>query len=105
MIQFTGGKGLWPAFRLFGNNGNWPANCGINFMEWVGHNHNACYATLHGVGYSGGNGFGNHGNKKVNNISDTYHKYAIEQNPHGIEWFIDDKFYFCLLYATVSRSR
>ena len=37
-------------------------------MEWVGHNHNACYATLHGVGYSGGNGFGNHGSKKVNNI-------------------------------------
>jgi beta-glucanase (GH16 family) len=55
LIKFTGGKGIWPAFWLLGNNGTWPSCGEIDIMEWVGWNPNACYATLHGVGYSGGN--------------------------------------------------
>ena len=41
----------------------------------------------------GGNACGNHESEKVNNMADTYHKYAIEWNPDCIKWFIDDQLY------------
>ena len=93
-IKFSGGKGLWPAFWMLGNNLKWP-DCGeIDIMEWVGWNRDALYATVHGPNYCGGNGCGNHGDKKIHNLDNQWHKYSIEWKENSIKWFIDDQLFF-----------
>ncbi len=54
-IQVPNGSGLWPAFWMLGG-GNWPTDGEIDIMEDVGRDPNPLYGTLHGPGYSGGNG-------------------------------------------------
>lgn len=95
LMKFSGNKGLWPAFWMLGNTNHWP-HCGeIDIMEVVTWNPYACYGTLHGGGYCGGNGYGNNGNKKINEpLANNYHKYAIEWTPNYINWFLDDQLYF-----------
>ena len=60
-IQVPFGQGIWPAFWMLGNNifrKAWPTAGEIDIMEHIGREPNTVYATVHGPGYSGGNGIG-----------------------------------------------
>jgi beta-glucanase (GH16 family) len=91
-MKLPTGKGVWSAFWMLGDNFGtvgWP-ECGeIDIMENIG-NPGIVYGTLHGPGYSGGNGVGTSHAPTGVNLSEDYHVYAIEWEPDEIRWYVDD---------------
>ncbi|MBN2083784.1 MAG: glycoside hydrolase family 16 protein [Anaerolineales bacterium] len=91
------GKGIWPAFWMLGadiSQAGWPACGEIDIMEHIGREPNRVYGTVHGPGYSGGNGVGGFATAADGTLSDSFHTYAIEWEPGGIRWYLDDREYF-----------
>lgn len=96
-MKLPSATGLWPAFWMLGTNistVNWPASGEIDIMENVltaplGANKIA--STIHGLGYSGGNGiskqytFPNNGH-----VDDGYHIYGAIWSPYLIQFYVDD---------------
>jgi beta-glucanase (GH16 family) len=63
-------------------------------MENIGREPSLVHGTIHGPGYSGGNGIGSaftlpHGKR----FADNYHIFAIEWEPNTIRWYVDGKLY------------
>ncbi|PMP77141.1 MAG: glycosyl hydrolase family 16 [Chloroflexus aggregans] len=93
----AGGKGIWPAFWMLGENiatARWP-NCGeIDIMENIG-NPTMVYGSVHGPGYSGGNAI-TKPFVSSQPLSDDFHIYAVEWEPDEIRWYVDDQLYHTL---------
>lgn len=91
-IQVPAGVGLWPAFWMLGTDittVGWPACGEIDIMEFVGREPKEILGTIHGSGYSGGNGFtGSY--TFAEDVSDHFHNFAIEWEPEVIRWYVDD---------------
>lgn len=96
-IKMSHGQGIWPAFWMLGDRFNevdWPACGEIDIMENVGHEPSTVHGTLHGPGYSGGDGIGSSytlpdGQK----FADDFHTFAIDWTPDRIEWSVDGNVY------------
>lgn len=102
-IKIPRGQGIWPAFWLLGSNIDevgWP-ECGeIDIMENIGREPFTVHGTVHGPGYSGGNGIGaKHELAGKKPFADDYHIYAIEWTKKEIRWYVDQK-----LYRTVTTK-
>jgi len=70
----------------------WPTCGEIDILESIGPVAKTIYGTLHGPGYSGGQGIqGRYHSDKP--ISEDFHVYAIEWSPNEIKWFFDDHCY------------
>jgi len=94
-IQIPYGQGIWPAFWLLGaEGGNWPNNGEIDVMENIGREPHIVHGTIHGPGYSGGNGVGNSHTQATAPFSDDFHIYAVEWEPEIIRWYVDDELTF-----------
>jgi beta-glucanase (GH16 family) len=96
------GPGLWPAFWLLGDNiteVSWP-RCGeIDIMEMRGQAPHMIYGTIHGPGYSAGNGI-TKGYALTNGRFDTqFHLFAVEWDADKIDFFVDD-----FLYQRIERA-
>jgi beta-glucanase (GH16 family) len=94
-LQTTVGQGLWPAFWMLGNNigsVGWPACGEIDIMENVGYEPTITHGTVHGPGYSGGNGIGLAYNAGVP-LGAAFHVYAVEWEPNIIRWYFDNVLY------------
>lgn len=93
----VGGKGVWPAFWMLGDNiatARWP-NCGeIDIMENIG-NPTVIYGSVHGPGYSGGNAITKSFVSAVD-LSADFHIYAVEWEADEIRWYVDDQLYHTL---------
>ncbi|MBT3315985.1 MAG: family 16 glycosylhydrolase [Anaerolineae bacterium] len=100
-LQLPTGQGVWSAFWMLGediSSSGWP-QCGeIDIMENIG-DPNTVYGTVHGPGYSGGDGVGSSYYASGTSFADEFHTYAIEWLPGEVSWFVDD-----LLYNTISDS-
>jgi len=100
--KFPYGKGLWPAVWMLGENINkvgWP-NCGeIDIVEFLGHEPNKIYGTVHGPGYSGSEGISNIYITKSPNFTEDFHTFEIIWNDERIEFYVDGK-----IYHSVSKS-
>ena len=94
-MKMPRGKGIWPAFWMLGqdiNSGNpWPNSGEIDIMEFLGHDLDTVYGTIHGPGYSGAGGIGQAFNGP--NFADGFHTFAIEWSPSGIAWSVDGNVY------------
>jgi beta-glucanase (GH16 family) len=94
-IRLPRGRGLWPAFWMLGqdiNSGNpWPGSGEIDIMEFLGHDQDTVYGTIHGPGYSGAGGIGMAYNGP--NFADGFHTFAVEWSPTGIAWSVDGNVY------------
>ena len=99
-IRMPTGKGLWPAFWALGANIDsigWP-RCGeIDIMENVqadvpgGLGPDVTKATLHGPGYSGGDGRGEAFRfPRGRRVDDGYHVYGAIWSPGRVQFFVDD---------------
>jgi beta-glucanase (GH16 family) len=99
------GQGIWPAFWMMGTDlktVGWP-KCGeIDIMENIGREPSTVHGTVHGPGYSGGNGIG--GGKTLSGgqkLADDFHVYAIEWETNRIRWFYDNQLYFTVTPANL----
>ena len=96
-IKLPYGQGIWPAFWMLGDNigtSGWP-QCGeIDIMENIGREPSVVHGTLHGPGYSAGNGISAaytlpNGRK----FSDSFHTFAVEWEPNHIRFYVDGHLY------------
>ncbi|MEY3894649.1 MAG: hypothetical protein RLZZ214_168 [Verrucomicrobiota bacterium] len=103
-IKIPKGQGFWPAFWMLGANiGSvvWP-NCGeIDIMENIGSLPSTLYGTVHGPGYSGGNGISGSTVLPGAALGDDFHVYAIEWEENRIRWFLDGQQFFSLTPANL----
>ncbi|XVV01591.1 RICIN domain-containing protein [Actinosynnema sp. CA-248983] len=93
-MKMPRGKGIWPAFWMLGQDigsVGWPASGEIDIMEFLGHQQNTVYGTIHGPGYSGAGGIGMAHNGP--NFADGFHTFAVDWTPQGIAWSVDGHVY------------
>jgi beta-glucanase (GH16 family) len=88
------GQGLWPAFWMLGSDIDsvgWP-HCGeIDIMENIGKEPSTVHGTVHGPGYSGGNGIGApfllpDGQR----FADGFHTFAVVWGPESVDFLVDN---------------
>lgn len=95
------GKGIWPAFWFMPENslyGSWPRSGELDMMEYLGHEPDKVYGTVH---------FGpGPGSKQISrNISadtrlnEAFHLYSLIWEEDKIQWLLDEK-----LYATITKT-
>jgi beta-glucanase (GH16 family) len=98
-MQLSSGQGLWPAFWLLGNNVSsvgWPACGEIDIIENKGQEPNIVHGTVHGPGYSGGNGITAARTVPGAPLSAGFHVYAVEWFANLIVFSVDGNTYFTL---------
>lgn len=88
------GRGIWPAFWMLGEDittRDWPACGEIDIMEYLGHDTDTVYGTLHGPGYSGDDGIDiAYSLPDDGRFTDDFHVFRVEWIPGKIEWYVDD---------------
>jgi len=118
--KLPGGKGLWPAHWLYPQNRNWqmeylmsqavaegkerlipeerPWYSEIDIMEYLGHEPNILYGTLHYSTFDGQKKSSS--GKWIGEVdySKAFHIYALEWEPDSIRWYIDGH----LMHATTA---
>lgn len=98
------GQGIWPALWMLGGNIStvgWPACGEIDIMEYLGHESDKVYGTIH---YNDGGHKYIGGNYKVNqseNYHDKFHVFTILWQENSIEWYVDYKKYYSVTPSTV----
>ncbi|GAA3776304.1 glycoside hydrolase family 16 protein [Micromonospora maritima] len=92
-IKIPRGQGLWPAFWMLGNDigtNPWPNSGEIDIMENVGYAPSTVWGTLHGPGYSGGNGIGASTSLPGGQaLADAFHTFTVDWAPDSITWYLD----------------
>lgn len=90
------GAGLWPAFWAVGSNiqtAGWPACGELDFMENVpasaGQGPTIFSATIHGPGYSGGNGLTQKYTFPTGDVT-SFHTYGAIWSPYMVQFYVDD---------------
>ncbi|ACU39141.1 family 16 glycosylhydrolase [Actinosynnema pretiosum subsp. pretiosum] len=105
-MKLPRGKGIWPAFWMLGQDigsNPWPNSGEIDIMEFLGHEQNKVYGTIHGPGYSGAGGVG--GSYTGPNFADGFHTFAVEWAPNSIKWLVDGNVFFQTTPASVNGNR
>ena len=90
------GAGLWPAFWALGSNFSqvpWPGCGEMDFMENVpvsgGLGPTKIRSTIHGPGYSGGNGLGQNFSFANGDVT-SFHTYGAIWSPNMVQFYVDD---------------
>ncbi|HUE20401.1 MAG TPA: glycoside hydrolase family 16 protein [Bryobacteraceae bacterium] len=103
-IRIPYGQGIWPAFWMLGadiQRNPWPACGEIDIMENIGREPDTVHGTVHGPGYSGGNGISKPFQLAAGRFADDYHIYAVEWTPERIDFQVDDHRYHTLTPASL----
>jgi beta-glucanase (GH16 family) len=102
-IQVPNGQGLWPAFWMLGGP-SWPTDGEIDIMEIVGRQPNTLFGTLHGPGYSGGNGYGRT-TTSATPWWQGFHTYAIDWSSNLIVWRVDGREFFRATPQSLTQTK
>lgn len=95
-IKIPYGQGLWPAFWMLGANIDqvgWPACGEIDIMENIGREPSVIHGTIHGPGYSGGNGLAASYLLSNGRFADSFHTFAVDWEPNVIRFYVDGLVY------------
>jgi beta-glucanase (GH16 family) len=90
-LRIPRGQGLWPAFWMLGDNigsVGWPTSGEIDVMENVGFEPNTVHGTIHGPGYSGGEGIGAPYSISAPFAND-FHTFTVDWAPDSLSWYVD----------------
>jgi beta-glucanase (GH16 family) len=92
-IRVPEGDGIWPAFWMLGANFpevGWPACGEVDILEVRGDQPETVHTTVHGPGYSGGDGITAATNLLGGGTyADGFHDYAVDIDPDHIVWWVD----------------
>lgn len=96
-IKIPRGQGIWPAFWMLGadiDKPGWP-HCGeIDIMENIGKEPTIVHGTIHGPGYSSGNGISApYPLPNDQRFADDFHLFSVEWEPNVIRFYVDDHLY------------
>jgi beta-glucanase (GH16 family) len=97
-MQLPIGPGLWPAFWALGTDittVGWPTSGETDYMENVpassGLGPTEIRSTIHGPGYSGGNGLGqSYTLPNGGQVNTAFHTYGAIWSPNMIQFYVDD---------------
>ena len=107
-IKVPRGQGMWPAFWMLGNNidtVSWPACGEIDIMENIGREPLIVHGTIHGPGYSGGNGIGAPFSLSNNAaFADDFHVYSTEWSENVIRFYVDGNLYKTLTPSNIPQG-
>jgi beta-glucanase (GH16 family) len=114
------GKGLWPAHWLYPENRNWqmekmmedavaagkerlipeerPWYSEIDIMEFLGHESNTLYGTIHYCSFDGTRRSSSGTWKGPVDYTKDFHIYSLEWEPDSIRWYIDGN----MIHATTN---
>lgn len=95
-MQLPAGQGLWPAFWMLGadiDEVGWPACGEIDVVEAVGAEPGSVFGTVHGPGYSGGEGVGDSYSPVGVDFTTGMHTFAVEWDPEHIAFLVDEVHY------------
>jgi beta-glucanase (GH16 family) len=109
--KLPGGKGLWPAYWLYPKDRDWkmeqlmkdavangnersipeerPWYSEIDIMEFLGHETNIIYGTIHYCSFDGTSRSSSGTWKSTIDYTEDFHIYALEWEPDSIRWFVD----------------
>lgn len=108
-IQLPRGQGIWPAFWMMGDDldsAGWPGAGEIDVMEYLGHDQDTVYGTIHGPGYSGAGGpSASYSLPAGQSFADGFHTFAIEWSPNTITWLVDGNAYRTRTPADIGGNR
>jgi beta-glucanase (GH16 family) len=99
---------MWPAFWMLGSNRKevgWP-RCGeIDILENIGREPSAVHATVHGPGYSGGEGVSAFAVLPGGaSFFGGFHVFALEWLPESIAFFLDGTEYARVTPASLPKG-
>lgn len=95
-IKSPWGKGLWSAFWMLGSNidtVSWPSTGEIDIMEYLGDSPTEIFGTLHGPGYSGGEGVTKQYALEGDRFDTNFHVFGVEWGENYINFYVDDVLY------------
>lgn len=96
-IKIPYGQGLWPAFWMLGGDidrAGWPACGEIDIFENIGREPSIIHGTVHGPGYSGGNGIsGLYALPSGQRFADGFHVFSTEWQPNQVTFLVDGHAY------------
>jgi beta-glucanase (GH16 family) len=102
-IKLPAGQSMWPAFWMLGDDidkAGWPACGEIDIMENIGKEPSTIHGSIHGPGYTGGEGIeARYTLPARRRFADDFHVFAVEWEPNAIRFYVDDQ-----LYVTRTRS-
>jgi beta-glucanase (GH16 family) len=97
-MKLPSAQGIWPAFWMLADPGNWPYTGEIDIMEAKHKNPKSVAGTIHydagGWHYTGREYSG------TVDLSADFHVYTIEWGPDQIKWFVDGTLYHTASPAT-----
>ncbi len=95
--KLPAGQGIWPAIWMLPQDdnifGGWPSGGEIDIMEFLGHEANKIYGTVH-YGNPHGSTQGSFKLPGADKFTDDYHVYGMEWEPGEIRWYVDGRQYF-----------
>jgi beta-glucanase (GH16 family) len=103
----AGGKGVWPAFWLLGNDVDstgWPSCGEVDILEMRGSRPTIIDSSLHGPGYSGGSAYHHYYELASGRYGDDFHVFTFEWTPDAVRWLVDGDEFYVKTSAGVIRS-
>ncbi|MEM1119542.1 MAG: IPTL-CTERM sorting domain-containing protein [Bacteroidota bacterium] len=98
-IKLPIGQGIWPAFWMLSTDeayGGWPKSGEIDIMEYLGHEPEKAFGTIHYGDFAPNNKFTSSDYFLPDGtFNDDFHEFAIEWDENVIRWYVDD-----ILYGT-----
>jgi len=92
--------GLWPAWWTLGTKGRWPSNGEIDIMEYLGHETNKMYGTLHYGASSATHGSkGSFYTLGSGTFYDQFHVFSMTWKQDEIKLYVDNT-----LFLTVTKT-
>jgi beta-glucanase (GH16 family) len=93
----AGGKGVWPAFWLLGDNvstAGWPGCGEVDILEMRGSSPASIVSSLHGPGYSKGESFHNHYDLASGAYGNDFHVFTFEWTADAVCWQVDGNAFY-----------